>query len=261
MSDEIDFKFETMTNRGNAFGEGKWDADLDQSVRDGQSNADLAIIIRVYFNKIEREGVIWEDDQFQKFKRLVLASAQRFWDKSFFLKTPSKFNGLNWPDEKPTHRCNVNCRLKLIETVHPVDAHCSIATYRVADIEPDFAETSHHLSSRVMDGIRAIPGSKMVQLTHVHEVGHWLGLGHVNARDITAPGANDIRAYGVKLSEMEDVMGRGMVRHKWHAEPWQQAAATITGTKKTDWGVSMAPIPPVLLPHHAIPKAGSLPRR
>jgi hypothetical protein len=64
----------------------------------------------------------------------------------------------------------------------------------------------------------------------------------------TAFRRGNLRAYGVTISEKEDIMGAGSVRHPWHAAPWQEAAAALTGTKKTDWGVSMGPLKPVRLP-------------
>jgi hypothetical protein len=77
-----------------------------------------------------------------------------------------------------------------------------------------------------------------------------LGLGHVDQRDLNAANLNASSAYGVTKSEQEDVMGMGSIRHPWHAQPWQEAAATFTGTKKEDWIVSMHHIAPILLPAH-----------
>jgi hypothetical protein len=65
-----------------------------------------------------------------------------------------------------------------------------------------------------------------------------LGLGHVGTGGKTNVHNNNSPAgYGVTMQEMKDVMGKGSVRHKWHANPWQQAAEALTGVKAIDWKV------------------------
>jgi hypothetical protein len=66
-----------------------------------------------------------------------------------------------------------------------------------------------------------------------------LGLGHVGQHDLHGAGLNEPQASGVTRADMEDVMGKGSVRHNWHAGPWKAAAASLTETNKDDWHVFM----------------------
>jgi hypothetical protein len=265
MARDIDFKFGTLfrTDPDLTFA-GRWEADLDESVRNAHSNADLTITIRLYLKKIDPQGrtsryadaddearliQTWKPGEFETFKRNLLSGAQRFWDGAFWLKTPSTYSGLNWPDDNATHRCNIRCRFGLIDADTPREAHYTIAAVRVPDGER-FRTGSAHYIQRDIEPTTMIPHSTVKFWRHFHEVGHLLGLGHVNQRDILANGVNDPAAYGVTKSEQEDAMGRGSVRHEWHASPWQEAAAAFTGTKKEDWGVSMRNVAPVFLPRH-----------
>lgn len=250
-------RFKSIQHKGLKIG-GKWDADLN--VSDSEPVAELTITISIYFNKIDYDGEIldgdkkvkrvisWKRGEFEQFKTTLLFSAQRFWDKFFWLKTPSHYNGLDWPDsyphDYPSHRCNVCCRLMLIEASE-ADAHYVIYVVRLADDESEMPQDSLHFSNRIIEPTHV--GKHIWQWPHYHEVGHLLGLGHVNQRNMMAKKVNITQAYGVTKAQIEDVMGAGSVKNKWHAAPWQEAAAMITGTKKQDWGVSIGRLNPVVL--------------
>lgn len=87
-------------------------------------------------------------------------------------------------------------------------------------------------------------GATVKYWTAFHEVGHLLGLEHVNAHGPGVTDPSSTPAYGVTRAQKNDVMGKGSVRTLKHALPWQQAAASLTNTKPEDWRPSMRSIPP-----------------
>lgn len=263
---DINFKYGSLIRTGPKLKNGgKWDATLDEFVRNSHMNADLTIFIRVYFAKINptagRAGLYgdtddqpahpskrkiqrWAPGEFEHYTRQLLASAQRFWNGVFWLKTPSRYNGLDWPDSKPTHHCNIYCRLELEQAYKEGDSHYTIATVRVQDGE-QFRSNSRLYSQLDIRSESLIPHSTVKFWTHFHEVGHLLGLGHIGwAGHHNLHANNNPQAYGVTLQDKTDVMGMGSIRHHWHALPWQEAAADFTGISKNDWGVHT---------HHILP--------
>jgi hypothetical protein len=255
---EVDFKFGTLIRTGpKLVNGGKWDADLAEWARNRTTNADLTIYIRVYFSKIEPAHATglygdtddtttrpskkkiqkWRHGEFEHYTRNLVSSAQRFWDGVFWLKTPKTYNALNYPDISATHRCNLYCRFKLEQAFRAADAHYTIAVVRVQDGET-FRSNSRLYSQNDIKSESLIPHSTTKFWTHFHEVGHLLGLGHVGTgTKINVHDDNSPAAYGVTSQEMQDVMGRGSVRHDWHAIPWQQAAETFTSVRASDWKV------------------------
>jgi hypothetical protein len=263
---EVNFKFGALIRTGPKLQNGgKWDALLDEYVRNAHTNANLTIIIRVHFLKInpavaktglypdsdkkQRRIQAWAPGEFESYTRMLLASAQRFWNGVFWLQTPNYYRGLDWPDIKPFCRCHVYCRLDLSQVYNDADAHYTIAMVRVREGE-QFRSNSRLYSQLDLASETLIPHSTIKFWTHFHEVGHLLGLGHIGwngHHNLHAD--NTQKAYGVTLQDKVDVMGCGSLRHRWHALPWQEAVAEFTGTKKADWQVHMDHISPSVLGH------------
>jgi hypothetical protein len=255
----VDFKFGTLIRTGPklAYG-GKWDADLVDWKIDPSTNAYLRIFIRIFFAKIDPAGKTgtygdtddtaakpskkpiqkWKPGEFERYVRNLTSCAQRFWDGQFWLKTPKTYDGLNYlAHGRPAHRCNVYCKLDLEAVSQARDAHYTIAVVRAQD-GVKFRSNSVLYSQNDIKSAQMIPHSTVKFWTHFHEVGHLIGLGHVGTcGKINVHNDNSPTAYGVTAQEMLDVMGRGYVRHNWHATPWQQAAEAFTGVKVADWKV------------------------
>ncbi len=69
-------------------------------------------------------------------------------------------------------------------------------------------------------------GKKVMQRAHVHEVGHLLGLDHVDVGKPHCPASGDTNAgacYGIADNDMTSVMGSGMTRRLEHAYPWRES--------------------------------------
>ncbi|HXB25089.1 MAG TPA: hypothetical protein VNV25_10205 [Gemmatimonadaceae bacterium] len=266
---DLVFKYGSLIRSGpQLVNGGKWDATLEDEVRNGRTNADLTIFIRVFFSKIDpasgKKGLYpdtddtpanpskrriqaWGRGEFDRFANNLVAGAQRFWNGVFWLKTPNTYADLDWPDESPTHHCHLYCKFALSRALDVKDSHYTIAAVRVADNET-FRSNSRLYSQRDIESENMIPHSTAKFWTHFHEVGHLLGLGHVgHGASRNVHGDNSAQAYGVTMQEMTDVMGRGSLRHSWHALPWQQAAEEFTGVAAKDWTVHMKHIWPTVL--------------
>ena len=72
------------------------------------------------------------------------------------------------------------------------------------------------LSSR---DVRPVKREDIEQVVAVHEVGHYLGLSHVNAGPHVMSG--DPKEYGANPYQASDVMGLGMRIDAWHGWPWR----------------------------------------
>ena len=266
MANTIDFKFGSLIRTGPKLANGgKWDADLDESVRSKTTNADLTIYIKIFFQQIDppkgaKAGlhedadtgeidpktkqpkpkkliVPWNPGEFTRFTTQLTQQAQRFWSGIFWLKTPANYSGLDWPDGNPTHRPNIYCKFDLKAAANLRDAHYTIAVVRVPDTEY-FRSHSRLYSQKDIQSEQMISHSTAKFFTHYHEVGHLLGLGHVgHGGQTNVHHDNSPRAYGLTMKEKTDVMGQGTIVRPWHALPWQEAAATFTNTKKDDWKV------------------------
>lgn len=263
---EINFKFGSLIRTGpQLVNGGKWHADLADWVRNTTTNADLTIYIKVYFAKIDPAGATglygdtddtaanpskrkiqkWALGEFERYTRNLVNSAQCYWNGVFWLKTPKTYDGLNYPDARPTHRCNLYCKFELTQALVERDSHYTIAVVRAQDGE-NFRSNSRLYSQNDIKSTHMISHSTAKFWTHFHEVGHLLGLGHVGTGGKTnVHNDNSPTAYGVTSAEMHDVMGRGSARHDWHAKPWQEAAEAFTGVKANDWKVFQ---------HHSLPE-------
>lgn len=250
---------------GKNFRRGKWHASLDDSFCDSRTNASLTIYLSIYFQKIDPPGGAatsthkdsnrqdktiqkWKAGEFEQYRFDLVQSAQEFWDGRFWLQTPRSYDKLNFPKGAPTHRCNLHCRFVLSCVDALKDADYSVAVVRVVD-DQDFRSKSTLFSQKDLNSEQLIPNSTTKFWTHYHEIGHLIGLEHVNAHGKGIRSPNEDRAYGVTGHQKRSVMGKGSVRRPTHALPWRQAAADITMTNYHDWDVSMNEIHPERLHH------------
>ncbi|HJQ55773.1 MAG TPA: hypothetical protein VJ890_02630 [Vineibacter sp.] len=230
----------------------KFDAELNTDPCDPYNNAELTLTLRMGFRQINpaaganagthhdygdateptRRIVKWSPAAWSAWKANFVATAQAFWTGKFWLINDSA----SFPYKKgtATYFPNVWCRFKLeAQEATVANNHHTIDVVRLAASENWFGSNATLFDSRDTNSVRKATtstGRKVMQRAHVHEVGHLLGLDHVDVGKAHCPASGDTNAtacYGVADADLASVMGSGMELWAEHAYPWREALRTF----------------------------------
>lgn len=240
----------------------KWDAELNRKVCDRYNNCDLTLTLKLFLNKIDpaggaasgtypdhdgtnrkiiRWGGYWSS-WITRFRR----DCEKAWHGKFWLKCPDTLTKWDYTDKGVSYRPNAWCRFRLKIVNSAATAHHTIRCVRLHSTVPFFRSNAGLYDHRDIKAVPQAHGSD--KKTHVHEVGHLLGLPHVSVGGpigigwakclvnvATGGSSNDEVCYGVTPEEQRDVMGSGSAIRAWHAAPWQEAAGKFSGLAKNQW--------------------------
>jgi hypothetical protein len=238
----------------------KWDAELDRSMCDRYNNAELTLVLKLHIQKIDPSGgtvthpdhdgtprkiVAW-GGYWNTWTRKFKTDCEKFWGNKLWLKSPTLYHMHDFTDKGTVYQPNVWCRFKIDLVSSAAGAHKSIKAVRLDPSEPFFRSNAGLYDHR---DIKPVPQSHGgTKMTHVHEVGHAIGLPHVGQGDRltlgglvcavhewTGGSTNDSQCYGITEHEQRDAMGSGNELREWHAKPWQEAMALFTGFAAGFW--------------------------
>lgn len=172
-------------------------------------------------------------------------------------------------------RPNLNCRFRLEVVNNPSVAHKIIDVYyithrrsggqwirtRPGRLTQFRSDDSTYSSSDLMQEEMEFEGHRITFQTHIHEIGHAIGLDHsgvprhepqcIQAIATSADSSNDAVCYGTTLESASNVMGMGM-NLSWHdCLPWRYAAELHTGVNQHRWEIHQRPINSTTVEFHS----------
>lgn len=203
----------------------------------------LCIILKVYMEAYSGDGVTstirdanrnvvntiyWNQSVFENYCRGVKTAIEVGWNNRLWL-IPSR----NWGLENGrAFRPNIKCSIRVDITYQEIDSHhlhvrCVNLLSATAQHRSFHRPSEHLIQIDSNDGIRTL----------AHEIGHHLGLGHVNqlaCRNAGLQGNHNI-CYGIGTHQRSDLMGAGDRIDIWHAQIWTRKINTHTQNSSVIW--------------------------
>jgi hypothetical protein len=230
----------------------RFNAELNTDACDRYNNAELTLTLRIGFRQVNPGGgatggtypdygdatetrrkiIKWTSSSWQLWKSNFVRSAQRYWHGKFWLINDS--GSFAFTAGSKTYIPNVWCRFKLVgNEATAAGNHHTIDVVRLHSSENWFGSHSTLYDSR--DTLRnrkgkTSKGKKVFQRAHVHEMGHLLGLNHVDVGKphcLPAADTNASACYGIADVDKVSVMGSGMTLRIENVFPWRQALRTF----------------------------------
>ncbi len=226
----------------------KFDAVLDTDCCDSRNNAELTLKLKLGFRQINPAGgaasgmyndygsatgtarkiIKWTASEWGVWKANFVRSAQAFWHGKFWLSNQLGYFGYKAGGQ--IYLPNIWCRFDLIGSDASSGTHHFVID--VVRLDPSESWFGSHstlydsLDTRSVQKSTDSAGNAVMQRAHVHEVGHLLGLGHVDIGKAHCPAAGNTNAaacYGIADHDKNSVMGSGMQLRPEHAAPWMTA--------------------------------------
>ena len=226
----------------------QFDATLNTDWANARNNAELTLTLRLGFRRINpaggkdtgthhdygdpaekaRKTIKWTDKSWRAWRINFTRSAERFWHGKFWILN----NAGAYPLKSGQLIIipNIWCKLDIIQGEASTGGHHHVIdVVRLDPSETKFGSHSTLYDSRDTFAVQKRTDSKgnpIMQRAHVHEVGHLLGLGHVDEGKPHCPSTGDTNApdcYGITDFDMNSVMGAGMRLDVRHAAPWLRA--------------------------------------
>ncbi len=230
----------------------KFDAELNTTPCNARNNADLKLTLRLGFRQINPAGgaangmyndygsatgtprkiVKWTAPEWTHWKNNFVRTAQDFWSGSFWLV--NNLGVCGFQDSGQIYIPNFYCLIDIIGSDAAIGTHHHVIdVVRLDPSETWFGSHSTLYDSLDTNSVQKGTDSKgkpIMQRAHVHEVGHLLGLGHVDIGKPHCPATGNTNAsacYGVADFDKNAVMGGGMQIRNSNAEPWRSALVKL----------------------------------
>lgn len=249
------------------------DYTLNTNAHDAYTNVELTITLRLGFRQVNPDPksdfgfypdsnnrpqkiVQWNEAYWSRWLSSFVWSVRHYWNGRFWLKNnlrqfEFKIHGVSYI---PNIKCSFDLKANAVHSGPNKQYHHVIDVVRLDPAEGYFRSHSKLYDNRdtVIHAGRLDSHKKpIMHLSHAHEIGHLLGLQHVDVGKAHCPATGDTSAaacYGVTDEDKSSIMGAGLRVRKEHALPWRRAMTWLTGkgdvTNPKDWEPWSIPLYP-----------------
>lgn len=205
--------------------------------------------------------------EFETFRTRFQRSVSQIWSGRIFIVVPEPGHDISLPPDQykrfvragpARYKPTVECRFEI--ELNDVDPHYRLTVIKRAPGEKRFPSfTFPDKKEGRPDGVLDSTDLDLKMIAHTvtengkvfdkdferytaaHEIGHLLGLDHVNlSHPVCKLDANDEICYGDSIWKSQDMMGAGREVRAWHGRPWLYVLKKVTKHDK-GWQLTTDP--------------------